>query len=139
MAAPSQLRWQLADDPTGQGALFDEVYEREPGRGEFRGLEFLHVRARTIINEVPKRSRMPFRYTINAYRGCSHACSYCQAGDTPILMADGRVRPLAHLRVGDMVVGTERRDHYRHYVGTPVLAHWRTIKPAFRVTLEDGS
>ena len=79
---PSQLRWQLADDPTGQGALFDQVYEREPGRGEFRGLEFLHVKARRIINEVPKASRMPFRFTINAYRGCSHACSYCFARPT---------------------------------------------------------
>jgi DNA repair photolyase len=82
MAASSQLRWQLADDPSGTGALFDEVYEREPGRGEFRGLEFLHVRAKRIINEVPKASRMPFRYTINAYRGCSHACSYCFARPT---------------------------------------------------------
>src|SRR5262245_65126758 len=45
-------------------------------------MEFLHVHARTIINEVPAASRMPFRYTINAYRGCSHACSYCFARPT---------------------------------------------------------
>ena len=137
MAKPSDLRWRLADDDP-QGALFDEV-ERHVGRGEFRGLEFLHVRARRIINEVPESSRVPFRYTINAYRGCSHACAYCQAGDTPILMADGRLRPLADLRVGDLVVGTERVGRYRRYVAAPVLAHWSTIRPAFRVTLEDGS
>src|SRR5207237_4152570 len=45
-------------------------------------MEFLHVRARRIINEVPAASRMPFRFTINAYRGCSHACRYCFARPT---------------------------------------------------------
>jgi len=40
------------------------------------------VQARTIISEVPAASRMPFRYTINAYRGCSHACTYCFARPT---------------------------------------------------------
>ena len=48
---------------------------------------------------------MPFRWTINPYRGCSHACLYCLAGDTPILMADGRTRLLAHLSPGDRIVG----------------------------------
>ncbi len=80
MAPTSQMRWQLAgNDP--QGALFEEV-ERHEGRGEYRGMEFLHVRARRIINEVPKASAMPFRFTINAYRGCSHACRYCFARPT---------------------------------------------------------
>jgi DNA repair photolyase len=45
-------------------------------------MEFMHVHARRIINEVPAASRMPFRYTINAYRGCSHACVYCFARPT---------------------------------------------------------
>jgi DNA repair photolyase len=40
------------------------------------------VRARSIISEVPAASRMPFRYTINPYRGCSHACTYCFARPT---------------------------------------------------------
>jgi hypothetical protein len=62
----TQLRWRLADDDGGQGALFEQEVERHVGRGEFRGLEFLHVRAGRVINEVPKRSRMPFRWTINA-------------------------------------------------------------------------
>jgi len=80
VAPPSVLRWQLAgNDP--QGALFEEV-ERHVGRGEYRGMEFLHVRARRVINELPKASFVPFRYTINAYRGCSHACRYCFARPT---------------------------------------------------------
>jgi DNA repair photolyase len=56
--------------------------ERHIGKGEYQGLEFLHVNARTIINPVPASSRMSFRYTINPYRGCSHACTYCFARPT---------------------------------------------------------
>ena len=83
------LRWRLAEDDAGgerspQPALFpeDELVERHVGKGEFRGMEFLHVNARRVINEVPAASHMPFRFTINAYRGCSHACIYCFARPT---------------------------------------------------------
>ncbi|HEX2063753.1 MAG TPA: radical SAM protein [Acidimicrobiales bacterium] len=78
----TEFRWKLADEEAGaQPALFseDELVDRHVGTGEFRGMEFLHVNARRIINEVPAASRVPFRYTINAYRGCSHACTYCFA------------------------------------------------------------
>jgi DNA repair photolyase len=60
----------------------EELVDRRVGIGEYRGLEFLHVNARRVINEVPAASRMPFRFTINAYRGCSHACAYCFARPT---------------------------------------------------------
>jgi DNA repair photolyase len=49
---------------------------------EAMGIRFYEVRARSGINAVPKRSRMPFRFTINAYRGCTHACVYCFARPT---------------------------------------------------------
>ena len=64
--------------------LFSEsaLGERHVGTGEYRGMEFFHVNARTIVNKVPAASRMPFDYTINAYRGCSHACTYCFARPT---------------------------------------------------------
>jgi DNA repair photolyase len=45
-------------------------------------VRFYEVRARSALNRVPKRSRMPFRWTINPYRGCSHACLYCFARPT---------------------------------------------------------
>ena len=41
---------------------------------EALGIRFHEVHARSAINGVPERSRMPFRWTINPYRGCTHAC-----------------------------------------------------------------
>ena len=95
-------------------------------------------RARSVIstNDSPD---IPFERSINPYRGCEHACNYCAAADTPILMADGSTRELAKLRVGDAIYGTGRRGRYRRYVKTQVLARWCVIKPAYRVTLEDGT
>ncbi len=100
-------------------------------------VRFYEVRARSALNKVPKQSRMPFRWTINPYRGCTHACSYCGEGETPILMADGRTKPLAELGIGDAIYGTVRSGSYRRYAVTRVLAHWSTVKPAYRITLED--
>ncbi|HET6951042.1 MAG TPA: radical SAM protein [Acidimicrobiales bacterium] len=78
----TELRWDQADEAHPQGSLFDEpVFERRLGRGEFRGIEFLHVRAHRIVNEV-KGAPFGFRHTVNAYRGCSHACTYCFARPT---------------------------------------------------------
>jgi DNA repair photolyase len=136
---------------TGRGAL-----SNPPGRFDLQKLEAVDdgwyledepdslattlepERARTVIshNDSPD---IPFEQSINPYRGCSHACIYCSSGDTPILMADGRTRPISELRVGDQIYGTKRVGWYRRYVKSRVLAHWSTIKPAFRTTLEDGT
>lgn len=105
----------------------------------FQGMTFYEIRAKSIINKVPGASRVPFQWTINPYRGCSHACAYCLAGDTPVLMADGSTRPLAQLRPGDAVLGTMGAGPHRRYTSTTVLDHWATSKPAFRVTLTDGT
>jgi DNA repair photolyase len=43
---------------------------------------FYEVRAKSILNRVPAASRMPFRWTINPYRGCTHACVFCFARPT---------------------------------------------------------
>jgi DNA repair photolyase len=106
---------------------------------EAMNVRFYEVQAKSILNRVPKASRMPFRWTINPYRGCSHACVYCIGGTSPVLMGDGRAKPMADVREGDYVYGTVREGRYRRYTVTQVFAHWSTIKAAFRVTLEDGT
>jgi len=53
-----------------------EVARRTFDTPEFRGIEFIEVEAKSVINHVPGNF-LPFNYTINPYRGCLHSCSYC--------------------------------------------------------------
>ncbi|HEY2443631.1 MAG TPA: intein-containing Rv2578c family radical SAM protein [Streptosporangiaceae bacterium] len=139
-----QLNAGEPDDLGKPGPRAQPLFERgavartfdTPG---FDGMTFYEVQARSIINRVPEASRMAFRWTINPYRGCTHACAYCLSGETPILMADGRTRPLAEITAGQAIYGTVRERQGRRYVITEVQAHWKTVKPAYRVTLADGT
>src|SRR6266567_8721913 len=83
------MRWdnlKLVGPGPGDGMpapLFDQgAVVRRFDTPEFRGITFYEIRARSIINRVPEASRVPFRWTINPYRGCSHACVYCYARKT---------------------------------------------------------
>jgi DNA repair photolyase len=138
------MRWN------GQQVLADGVGSEQvlPGlRGllrsvrtpEFAGTVFHEVEARSALNEVRGPSPLPFRWTVNPYRGCSHACTYCLAPSTPVLMADGHHRPIGDLVVGDRIVGTRAHGARREYVHTEVLATWSTRKRGYRVALEDGT
>jgi DNA repair photolyase len=49
---------------------------------EFKGITFFEIRAKSIINRVPEASYVPFRWTINPYRGCTMQCFYCFARKT---------------------------------------------------------
>ncbi|MFL0172057.1 Rv2578c family radical SAM protein [Mycobacterium sp. SMC-13] len=49
---------------------------------KFDGITFHEVLCKSALNKVPGASNLPFRYTVNAYRGCSHACRYCFARPT---------------------------------------------------------
>jgi DNA repair photolyase len=105
---------------------------------EAMGINFHEVRARSALNHVAG-GRYGFDWTINPYRGCTHACVYCLSGETAILMADGTTRPLREVRVGDAIYGTVRRGSYRRYEVTHVRAHWTTRKMGYRIMLEDGT
>jgi DNA repair photolyase len=138
------MRWdtlRLVDVEPADGALplfAKGAVVRQFDTPGFRGITFFEIHARSALNRVPEASQVPFRWTVNPYRGCSHACVYCLASDTPILMADGRTSPIAELEIGDAIYGTEGDGQARRYAVTEVLAHWSTVKPAFRITLADG-
>jgi DNA repair photolyase len=138
------MRWDnLLAETEGQETaalpLFPgEAVVRRFSTPQFRGMTFYEVAARSIINHVPG-DRFGFNWTINPYRGCSHACSYCLAGETAILMGDGSTRALEDVAAGDTIYGTVEDDEGRHYVRTTVLRQWRTRKRAFRVALADGT
>jgi DNA repair photolyase len=140
MCSTGGVRWDEQrvdrDEPAllGLSGLIRSV--RSP---EFAGVVFHEVRAKSVLNRVPGGSPMPFNWTVNPYRGCTHGCVYCLAGETPILLADGGTKPLARLEVGDDIIGTGVVGGERRYVRTKVLAHWRTTKRAYRITLHDGT
>lgn len=48
---------------------------------EAMGVNFHEVRARSALNHVPG-GRYGFSWTVNPYRGCTHACVYCFARRT---------------------------------------------------------
>jgi DNA repair photolyase len=117
-------------------AVSDGWYEEEQPDRIATSIQPDTARAIITRNDSPD---IPFEYSINPYRGCEHGCIYCMHGDTPILLADGTTRPLAQIRPGDTIYGTARQGWYRRYVKSRVLAHWSVIKPAHRITLDDGT
>jgi DNA repair photolyase len=117
----------------------DEAVIRHFDAPEALQTRFYEVKARSALNRVPARSRMPFRWTINPYRGCSHACVYCLGPDTRVLMADGHSRRIADVEVGDSIYGTVEEGSKRRYAITKVLDKWSSIKQAKAVMLADGT
>lgn len=49
---------------------------------QFDGITFHEVLCKSALNKVPNAAQLPFRFTVNGYRGCSHACRYCFARPT---------------------------------------------------------
>jgi DNA repair photolyase len=79
----SFVRWENLKVERQEGTRLpgykDPAVVRTFDAPEALGINFYEVNARSALNKVPKQSRMPFRWTINAYRGCTHACRYCFA------------------------------------------------------------
>jgi len=83
------VRWDnLRIDPESEAEAArlpgyrDDAVVRRFDAPEALDMRFYEVRAKSALNRVPEASRMPFRWTINPYRGCSHACTYCFARPT---------------------------------------------------------
>lgn len=80
-------RAAVAPEPSGQERGTGRAGLSDPGPGPVLGGDggdavAVEIRARSIINRVPGEASVPFRWTVNPYRGCSHACVYCFARRT---------------------------------------------------------
>jgi DNA repair photolyase len=83
------MRWagqevtEQAVDPTALPGL-DRLQNlvRTVRTPEFAGITFHEVLAKSALNKVPAASAVPFNWTVNPYRGCSHGCVYCFARNT---------------------------------------------------------
>jgi DNA repair photolyase len=83
------MRWarqeisNQAGDPAALPGL-DRLHNlvRSVRTPEFAGITFHEVLAKSALNHVPKAAGLPFNWTVNPYRGCSHGCVYCFARNT---------------------------------------------------------
>lgn len=117
-----------------------ELDPSELEEGELRTVptQYLTDASRSVLSENSSPD-VPFRYSLNPYRGCEHGCVYCLDPGTPVLMADSSAKAIADLVPGDEIVGTQKVGAYRRFVNTRVFAHWWTRKPAYEVGLADGT
>ncbi|MDX1890872.1 Rv2578c family radical SAM protein [Mycolicibacterium sp. 050158] len=79
------MRWEGQGIEVDDGALpgLQRIgFVRSVRTPQFEGLTFHEILCKSALNKVPNASQLPFRFTVNAYRGCSHACRYCFARPT---------------------------------------------------------
>jgi DNA repair photolyase len=80
------VRWESQSVEAAHDARLpgfsEDVVVRRFNAPEALDTRFHEVRTKSAINRVPQISRVPFEYTVNPYRGCSHACGYCFARPT---------------------------------------------------------
>jgi len=117
------VRWknlETANAERSQAALpgVGEAVVRTFDAPEALGIRFHEVQARSALNQVPKRSRMPFRWTINPFRGCTHACVYCFARPTHTYL--------------DLNAGTDFEREIIVKVNVPELLRAELAKPSWK-------
>jgi DNA repair photolyase len=79
------MRWDGLGVTADDGALpgLQRIgFVRSVRTPQFEGITFHEVLCKSALNKVPNAAMLPFRYTVNGYRGCSHACRYCFARPT---------------------------------------------------------
>jgi DNA repair photolyase len=77
------MRWdeQRVENDLRLPGVGDGTVVRTFDAPEAMEINFHEVRARSALNHVPG-SRYGFNWTINPFRGCTHACTYCFARRT---------------------------------------------------------
>jgi DNA repair photolyase len=79
------VRWEqqtVDQDTTARLPGYRDVTVRHFDVPEAVDTRFYEVQAKSVLNRVPEASQVPFRWTVNPYRGCTHACTYCFARPT---------------------------------------------------------
>jgi DNA repair photolyase len=79
------VRWasqEVVQDAAGRLPGYSDAVVRRFDAPEALDTRFYEVQAKSALNHVPQRSRVPFRWTVNPYRGCTHACQFCFARPT---------------------------------------------------------
>ncbi|MBF4633216.1 Rv2578c family radical SAM protein [Agreia pratensis] len=87
---------------------------------EFAGVTFHEILAKSALNKIPGQSTsLPYGWTINPYRGCSHACVYCFARPTHTYLdldagADFDAQLIVKLNVAEVLQKELRRPAWQH-------------------------
>jgi DNA repair photolyase len=86
---------------------------------EFAGITFHEVLAKSALNHVPKAAGLPFNWTVNPFRGCSHGCVYCFARQTHTYLDldagdDFDRQIIVKINVGDVLARELRRSTWTH-------------------------
>jgi DNA repair photolyase len=80
------MRWDSQNIEVDDGALpgLERIgFVRSVRTPQFDGITFHEVLCKSALNKIPDAAAvLPFKYTVNGYRGCSHACRYCFARPT---------------------------------------------------------
>src|SRR5215212_4975364 len=121
------MRWagqQISDAaPTDTNALpgMDRLQNlvRTVRTPEFEGITFHEVLAKSALNRLPAAARVPFTWTVNPYRGCSHACTYCFARRTHTYLdldsgADFDSQIVVKINVAEVLARELRRPSWTH-------------------------
>ncbi len=109
------------DEPGAASATAIPGLLRTVRTPDFAGVTFHEVLAKSVLNEVPGSSPMPFAWTVNPYRGCTHACRYCFARNTHTYLdldagADFDSQIVVKVNVAEVLTrelarGRNRREH----------------------------
>jgi DNA repair photolyase len=86
---------------------------------EFAGITFHEVLAKSALNHVPKAAGLPFNWTVNPYRGCSHGCVYCFARNTHTYLDldsgdDFDRQIIVKINIADVLARELRRSSWTH-------------------------
>src|SRR5215218_9147018 len=79
------VRWSsqsVEEDAQSRLPGYADAVVRRFDAPEALNIRFHEIHAKSALSKVPAQSRVPFSWTVNPYRGCSHACQFCFARPT---------------------------------------------------------